>query len=623
DSNLYDKLTYMNFRHNHIKAFTATDYGGLETLDCSYNPNLGILRTDDCRALKSLNCSSTLLRELDLSTQILQTLNCGNTQLTSLELSELPALRTLDCSNNPQLENLSIQCPNLDTLWMNGNTQLTSLFVYASRLTAIELTDNTALRNVFFQDNTLLETLDLSSLPVLEQVACINSPQLKSVDCSNTQLTSLVLSELPTLQTLNCSNNLQLTSLTINNACLTSLDISNDTALESLSCHHNQLDKIDLSSNKKLNTLYCSHNQLSSLNLPENLTLVQISCDSNRISSLSVLAALRKQAQHGILSPQFVTATLQVGNVLNLQGEMYIDNRQTDLTLLDSNGNIIENMGDILADHGDGLLYFKNAGQYRLQLYNEFIDQNNSATPLIVYYDLTVVDSVVRPQFSIPSGAVLPDAELVLSTPTPDARIYYTTDGSEPNETALSYTAPIRITEAVTIKAVAIQDTFKSHIAIATYTIDTVARPTFSIPSGTVKIATTVSLSTTTPDASIIYTTDGAEPDNNALEYTEPIRITEAMTIRAVAVYKTVRSQIATATYTIDSVANEYDLRASRLRVYAQDRTIHLSETVGEVEVFTMEGHCVYRGHETAIPVKQSGLYVVSAAGRRWKVAVR
>ncbi|MDE7150068.1 MAG: hypothetical protein K2O01_06645, partial [Bacteroidales bacterium] len=80
---------------------------------------------------------------------------------------------------------------------------------------------------------------------------------------------------------------------------------------------------------------------------------------------------------------------------------------------------------------------------------------------------------------------------------------------------------------------------------------------------------------------------------------------------------------VATATYTIDSVNNEHDLRASRLRVYAQDRTIYLSETVGAVEVFTMDGHCVYRGHETAIPVKQSGLYVVLAAGRRWKVAVR
>ncbi|MDE7150572.1 MAG: hypothetical protein K2O01_09295, partial [Bacteroidales bacterium] len=80
---------------------------------------------------------------------------------------------------------------------------------------------------------------------------------------------------------------------------------------------------------------------------------------------------------------------------------------------------------------------------------------------------------------------------------------------------------------------------------------------------------------------------------------------------------------VATATYTIDSVNNEHDLRASRLRVYTKDRTIYLSEAVGEIEVFTMNGHCVYRGFDTAIPVKRSGIYSVSAAGRWWKVAVR
>ena len=95
------------------------------------------------------------------------------------------------------------------------------------------------------------------------------------------------------------------------------------------------------------------------------------------------------------------------------------------------------------------------------------------------------------------------------------------------------------------------------------------------------------------------------------------------MTIKAFAIYKTIKSQVATATYTIDSVANEHDLRASKLRVYTRDQTIYLSETVGEVAVFTMGGTCFYRGFGTAIPVKQSGIYIVSAAGRRWKVAVR
>lgn len=154
--------------------------------------------------------------------------------------------------------------------------------------------------------------------------------------------------------------------------------------------------------------------------------------------------------------------------------------------------------------------------------------------------------------------------------------------------------------------------------------VDSIARPTFSIPSGKVKRGTEVTLSTTTPDARILYTIDGSTPDTkDALEYASPIRINSPMTIKAITVCDTVISQVSTATYTIDSVANEHDLRGSKLRIYAKNQTIYLSEAVGEIEVFTMDGHCVYRGFDTVIPVGKRGLYIVSAAGRGWKVSVR
>ena len=82
-------------------------------------------------------------------------------------------------------------------------------------------------------------------------------------------------------------------------------------------------------------------------------------------------------------------------------------------------------------------------------------------------------------------------------------------------------------------------------------------------------------------------------------------------------------SRVATASYTIDLTANESDRAMERVRIYAQGRSICLSESVGEVEVFTANGQCVYRGSGTVIPVKRSGLYVVVAKGGRWKVAVR
>ena len=71
-----------------------------------------------------------------------------------------------------------------------------------------------------------------------------------------------------------------------------------------------------------------------------------------------------------------------------------------------------------------------------------------------------------------------------------------------------------------------------------------------------------------------------------------------------------------------DDVANESQ-EADRLRIYAQDRTIYLSENRGLVQVFNTLGQCVYSGIATAIPVPQSGLYIVRVGTHSHKVLVR
>lgn len=68
--------------------------------------------------------------------------------------------------------------------------------------------------------------------------------------------------------------------------------------------------------------------------------------------------------------------------------------------------------------------------------------------------------------------------------------------------------------------------------------------------------------------------------------------------------------------------ANE-NLEADSFRVYVQNRTIHLSENRGAVQVYNVAGQCVYNGHATAIPVSQSGMYIVVVGSQRFKVPVR
>ncbi len=657
---------------------------------------------------------------------LVDTINVAYNNLTSLLIFNCPAVKFIDISHNKldafwfgDVSNVTyLDCSHNDILDIDGEDYISLETLdcsYNRRLRNLWHSDFKALTNLTVRCNDSLEFLNVSNLP-LQHLTCTENPKLSQILAINCRFQALDVSGNPALKELKCDYN-QLTALTFNDC----------PALTSINCNYNKLDYIDLSPCKNLQNLYCRNNRLSSLDIrgleklevleiscnrfstieiPEDMKLSGLSCDSNHIP-ISTLVNLSQHVINDLVCSQFLNApTLQVGNLLDLSGETHLsDCRYCEQYTIFLDGRKVESRySDGAEDHDYGLFTFDKAGNYRLHL-KCVLEGENYNDILSAYYDLTVVDSVVRPQFSIPSGAVVwPDTALVLSTATPDARIYYTTDGSEPDETALPYTVPIRITEAVTIKAIAIQDTFKSHIAIATYTIDTVARPTFSIPSGAavwpdtvlvlstatpnakiyytidgsepdetawvcaapiriteamtikaiaiyktvqsqvasasytmdtvarpvfsiasgkIKRGTTVSLSTTMPDARIIYTTDGSEPDNNALEYTEPIRINEAITLKAIAIYKTVPSQVASASYTIDSVANGHDLRASKLRIYAKDRTIYLSEAVGEVEVFTMDGHCVYRGHDTAIPFKQIGIYIVSAAGRRWKVAVR
>ncbi|MDE6631198.1 MAG: hypothetical protein K2K11_07280 [Bacteroidales bacterium] len=71
-----------------------------------------------------------------------------------------------------------------------------------------------------------------------------------------------------------------------------------------------------------------------------------------------------------------------------------------------------------------------------------------------------------------------------------------------------------------------------------------------------------------------------------------------------------------------DDVANESQ-EADNLRIYAQDRTIYLSENRGLVQVFNTLGQCVYSGTATAIPVRTGGLYIVKVGTHSHKVLVR
>ncbi|WP_277217963.1 leucine-rich repeat domain-containing protein, partial [Peptoniphilus vaginalis] len=190
-------------------------------------------------------------------------------KLKSLNCSENGLMDTLDLSQNPDLEELT--CKEIG-------------------IKALDLSQNKALKKLNCEGSSWLETLNLGSKPDLEELTCYKcrikaldlsqSPKLKDVKCYNNQLTELKLGSKPELEKLNCSDN-QLTELDviqcpkliglwfISNN-LRTIDLSKNKALAMLSFGANKIEKIDLSANTLLDKLGGYENPLISLKIPDN-----------------------------------------------------------------------------------------------------------------------------------------------------------------------------------------------------------------------------------------------------------------------------------------------------------------------------------------------------------------
>ena len=98
----------------------------------------------------------------------------------------------------------------------------------------------------------------------------------------------------------------------------------------------------------------------------------------------------------------------------------------------------------------------------------------------------------------------------------------------------------------------------------------TAATPTFTPNGGEFITAQTVSISCTTNNATIYYTTDGSIPDENSTEYTSPITVNSTTTIKAIAVADGYQnSTVGQATITIHDVVNISAARALANNEYA------------------------------------------------------
>jgi subtilisin family serine protease len=139
------------------------------------------------------------------------------------------------------------------------------------------------------------------------------------------------------------------------------------------------------------------------------------------------------------------------------------------------------------------------------------------------------------PWFDPPAGAYKSMQTLTIGSTTPGATIRYTLDGSAPNGTSPTFTAgvPLGLNSSTTVRAIAqVEGWLDSAESSGSWTVTgTAAAPVFDPPPGTFTDAVSLTMSTTTPGASIHYTLDGTPPGLTTPTYTGPIALSRDQTV--------------------------------------------------------------------------------------------
>jgi hypothetical protein len=165
------------------------------------------------------------------------------------------------------------------------------------------------------------------------------------------------------------------------------------------------------------------------------------------------------------------------------------------------------------------------------------------------------------PSFSPAAGTYNAIETVNIYDQSPEASIYYTTDGSAPTTSSTLYAGAITVSATETINAIAStteSGVTTSDVSTAAYTILLpAATPTFSPASGSYAAAQTVAISDATAGATIYYTTDGSTPTTSSATYSAPITVPSSGIVNAMAVVSGLpNSAVGSATYLINSGTN-------------------------------------------------------------------
>jgi len=208
--------------------------------------------------------------------------------------------------------------------------------------------------------------------------------------------------------------------------------------------------------------------------------------------------------------------------------------------------------------------------------------------------DYVILLPAAAPQFS-PIGGSYTAAQNVTITSTTtgvNAKIYYTTDGSDPTPSSTLYAVPVSVNADLTLKAITVNTGMSnSPVTSAAYVIYPKASdPTFLPAAGTYIGSQNISMATTSVGAKIHYTTDGTAPSETVgTEYTSPVTIAVNTTFKAIAYGATfAKSNVTSVVYNIKVATPVLSLLAGN---YNLQQTLTIScSTAGANIYYTTDG---------------------------------
>ncbi len=198
------------------------------------------------------------------------------------------------------------------------------------------------------------------------------------------------------------------------------------------------------------------------------------------------------------------------------------------------------------------------------------------------FYFPSAVNTYVVDWFQVSSVEfALNEMRLTLSTPTPDAAIYYTLDGTVPDANSVPYVAPLTLTTDVDVRAVAVrQGWINAPVSLYHFNLSSHTAPTPQFRRN----GNQLSISTGVTDVEIRYTLDGSVPGANSEVYSAPIQLTQNGVVRAIAIGHNYANS-AVALYQVDW------FRAASVEFMLFGQELELNTSTDEAEIhYTLDG---------------------------------